>query len=72
MALKIKLDSFPEKGTFDFPIIGSGLTRDKVEDITKDWNQAQIEKFQASFPHMVDGSLDKPKPESVKPEAEKK
>lgn len=72
MALKIKLDSFPEKDKFDLPFIGSGLTRASVEEITSKWNQAQIENFQASYPHMVEGSVDKPKPESVKTEAEKK
>lgn len=71
MALKIKIDSFPENGKFDFPIIGHNLTRESVAEITKDWNQAQIEKFQVSYPHMVEGSLDKPKPEPVKPEDKK-
>lgn len=70
MALKIKLDSFPDKGTFDFPIIGQNLTRESVAEITKEWNQSQIEKFQASYPHMVEGSA--AKLETVKPEVEKK
>lgn len=67
MALKINIQAFPEKGLFDFPRIGFNLTREKVEEITKDWNQAQIAQFQIKFPHFVTGSVDVAQPPKTDP-----
>jgi hypothetical protein len=50
---KIDLSQFPEKGTFDFPAIGSNLTREKVKEITDTWTQPEIEIFAAKYPNKV-------------------
>jgi len=41
--LSINLKAFPDKGVVDIPMIGTGLNRTKVEEITKSWTQGQFE-----------------------------
>lgn len=50
---KIDLSQFPETGTFDFPAIGFGLTRDKVKEITDTWTPDELAAFAKAYPNKV-------------------
>jgi hypothetical protein len=54
---KIDIKKFPET-LFDFPTIGTNLTREKATEIISAWSPAAVDEFLRRYPHYAEKKIE--------------